>query len=66
MSYLGHDTLLNRPVAVKELTVTAQTDEMAFKRFLQEARAAGGLNHPSIAAIATAERWIYEYSHTFS
>ena len=41
--YLAHDTLLDRPVAVKELTITAQTDEMAFKRFLQEARATSRL-----------------------
>jgi serine/threonine protein kinase len=43
--YLAHDTLLDRPVAIKELTLTAQTDEVACKRFLQEACAAGGLNH---------------------
>jgi len=49
--YLAHDTLLDRPVAIKELTVTAQTDEVAFKRFLQEARAAGGLNHPHVVTI---------------
>ena len=49
--YLAHDTLLDRPVAIKELTVTSQTDEVAFKRFLQEARAAGGLNHPHIVTV---------------
>jgi len=49
--YLAHDTLLDRPVAVKELTLTAQTDEVAFKRFLQEARAAGGLDHPHIVTV---------------
>jgi len=49
--YLAHDTLLDRSVAVKELTITAQTDEVAFKRFLQEARAAGGLNHPHVVTI---------------
>ena len=49
--YLAHDTLLDRPVAIKELTVTAQTDEVAFKRFLQEARAAGGLSHPHIVTV---------------
>jgi len=49
--YLAHDTLLDRPVAIKELTLTAQTDEVAFKRFLQEARAAGGLNHPHIVTV---------------
>jgi len=49
--YLAHDTLLDRPVAIKELAVTAQTDEVAFKRFLQEARAAGGLNHPHVVTV---------------
>ena len=49
--YLAHDTLLDRPVAIKELTLTAQTDEVAFRRFLQEACAAGGLNHPHIVNI---------------
>ena len=49
--YLAHDAFLDRPVAIKELTLTAQTDEVAFKRFLQEARAAGGLNHPHIVTV---------------
>jgi len=49
--YLAHDTLLDRLVAIKELTITAQADEVAFKRFLQEARAAGGLNHPHIVTV---------------
>jgi len=49
--YLAHDTLLDRPVAIKELTITAQTDEVAFKRFIQEARIAGGLNHPHIVTV---------------
>ena len=51
--YLAQDTLLDRPVAIKELTITKQTDEQAFKRFLQEARTAGGLNHPNIVTIYT-------------
>jgi len=46
--YLAHDTFLDRPVAIKELTITAQTDEVAFNRFIQEARATGNLNHPHI------------------
>jgi serine/threonine protein kinase/Tfp pilus assembly protein PilF len=46
--YLARDTLLDRPVAIKELALTRQTDEQAFKRFLLEARTAGGLNHPNI------------------
>jgi serine/threonine protein kinase len=46
MVYLAKDTLLDRPVAIKELTSAAQADPIAFQRFLQEARAAGSLNHP--------------------
>jgi len=49
--YLAHDMLLDRPVAIKELTITAQTDEVAFKRFIQEARVAGGLNHPHVVTV---------------
>ena len=49
--YLAHDTLLDRPVAIKELTITAQTDEVAFKRFVQEARVAGGLSHPHVVTV---------------
>jgi serine/threonine protein kinase len=49
--YLAHDTLLDRRVAIKELTITAQTDEVALKRFIQEARAASGLNHPHIVTV---------------
>jgi len=49
--YRAHDTLLDRPVAIKELTLTAQIDEVAFERFLQEARAAGGLNHAHIVTV---------------
>jgi eukaryotic-like serine/threonine-protein kinase len=54
--YLAHDTLLDRPVAIKELTVTRQTDENAFKRFIQEARTAGSLNHPNIVTIYALKR----------
>jgi serine/threonine protein kinase len=60
--YLAHDTFLDRPVAIKELTLTAQTDEVAFQRFLQEARAAGNLNHPHIVtvyALKVAEPCVY-------
>ena len=54
--YLAHDTLLDRPVAIKELTITAQTDEVAFKHFLQEARAAGGLNHPHVVTVVSSQK----------
>jgi serine/threonine-protein kinase len=49
--YLAQDTLLERPVAIKALTVNARTDEAAFKRFLQEARAAGNLDSPHIVTV---------------
>jgi serine/threonine protein kinase len=49
--YLAQDTLLDRPVAIKELLPSAQADRAAFQRFLQEARAAGNLNHPSIVTV---------------
>lgn len=45
------DTLLEHPVAIKELTAAAQADPVAFKRFLQESRTAGGLNHPNIVIV---------------
>lgn len=35
--YLAKNTLLDRPVAIKELTTAAQADRAAFQRFLVEA-----------------------------
>lgn len=51
--YRALDPLLNRAVAVKTINLSADQDEMAQyeARFYQEARAAGGLNHPSIVTI---------------
>src|SRR5512139_3319749 len=49
--YLAQDTLLDRPVAIKELTAAAQADPVAFQRFLQEARTAGSLSHPNIITV---------------
>ncbi|MBM2850371.1 MAG: serine/threonine protein kinase, partial [Anaerolineales bacterium] len=49
--YLAQDTLLNRPVAIKELYATLAADNSAFQRFLQEARTAGSLNHPNIVTV---------------
>ena len=51
--YKAEDPLLNRMVAIKTILLSA---ELAIRddyetRFLQEARAAGGLNHPSIITI---------------
>lgn len=48
--YLAHDTLLDRPVALK-IPVFAGNLEVASARFLREARAAAGLAHPNICPI---------------
>lgn len=48
--YLGRDTLLDRAVAVKFLSV-AHPDAEARRRFLVEARAVARLQHPCIVAV---------------
>src|SRR5437763_10354437 len=49
--YRAQDTRLERDVAVKVLSRTLIGDIEALRRFEQEARAAGMLNHPNILAI---------------
>ena len=49
--YLAHDTMLDRLVAIKELTLSAQADETSVRRFLNEARVVGGLNTPHIVTV---------------
>ncbi len=49
--YRAQDTRLGRDVAVKVLTRNLSNDTDALRRFEQEARAAGMLNHPNILAI---------------
>jgi serine/threonine protein kinase len=49
--YRGHDTKLQRPVALKLLTPELTTDPERRKRFLREARAAARISHPAIAQI---------------
>jgi serine/threonine protein kinase len=49
--YLAEDTLLKRPVAIKELDEATQKDPVAFQRFLHEARLAGNLHHPNVVAV---------------
>ncbi len=53
--YLGHDPVIGRNVAVKVITLRGgMTEEEARQyreRFLREAQAAGGLQHPNIVAV---------------
>ena len=49
--YLARDTRLQRDVALKILPKGIAADRNGRERFLQEARAAGALNHPNIVAI---------------
>ncbi len=48
--YHAHDTLLDRPVAIKTLYESLFGEE-GVKRLLREARAAAGLSHPNIVAV---------------
>ncbi len=50
--YLAQDRLLDRPVALKALSVGATgAEEQALARFVREAEAAGRLHHPHIVAL---------------
>src|SRR6266850_4239328 len=49
--YRARDEALHRDVAVKVLPPSLNTDPGRLRRFEQEARAAGALNHPNILAI---------------
>ena len=49
--YLGHDTRLNRPVAVKLLSFYEATEAERVHRFRQEALVVSALNHPNILTI---------------
>src|SRR5215510_7673596 len=51
--YKAHDPVLDRVVAIKTVNLTLPKDELAEyeARFYQEARTAGGLNHPNIVNI---------------
>ncbi len=48
--YLGHDTVLDRPVAIK-FVMNLETDQQARERYLIEARAAARLQHPNVVTI---------------
>ena len=49
--YRARDARLDREVAVKVLPTALSTDVDRLRRFEQEARAAGALNHPNVLAV---------------
>ena len=49
--YRARDTRLGRAVAVKVLPASVAEDEGRRRRFEEEARAAGALNHPNVLAV---------------
>ncbi len=49
--YLGHDTQLDRPVAIKVLHSGPNVSQRTSERFLEEARRVARLRHPGIVAV---------------
>jgi hypothetical protein len=49
--WLGHDEVLERPVAVKVLADTIASDPGFLARFRREARTAAGLSHPNLVDV---------------
>jgi len=49
--YRARDTRLSRDVAIKVIPAELSREPDRIKRFEQEARAAGALNHPNVCAI---------------
>src|SRR5207245_9141703 len=49
--YLGHDTQLDRPVAIKVLNRGPDVAQYKSEHFLQEARRVARLRHPGIVAV---------------
>ncbi len=49
--FLGHDTRLDRAVAIKALSPDVEADPERLQRFEREAKLLASLNHPNIAAI---------------
>ena len=57
--YEAHDDELDRPVALKLLDPAAASNPSLRERLLREARAAGRLSHPHVAAVYDAgDGWI--------
>jgi serine/threonine protein kinase len=56
--YLAEDTSLERKVALKLLPLGLQTDPVAHKRFIREAKSAAAIEHPYICNIKeVAQKW---------
>jgi eukaryotic-like serine/threonine-protein kinase len=55
--WLGHDEVLDRPVAVKVLSDTISADPDFLARFRREATVAAGLSHPNLVDV-------YDYSES--
>ena len=55
--YLGHDTRLQRPVAIKALPPALTQDARLRARLRREAMAAGALSHPGIATVFALEEF---------
>ena len=51
--YLGHDTRLDRAVAIKVLPAALAAGPEHVQRFKREAQSIAALNHPNIVAVAT-------------
>lgn len=49
--WLGHDEVLDRPVAVKVLSDTIASDPEFVARFRREARTAAGVTHPNLVGV---------------
>ena len=55
--YLGHDTRLRRPVAIKALPPAVTHDDRMRARLRREAMAAAALSHPGIATVFALEEF---------